>query len=522
MDTRDPTDPDEGRAPEDDESEALVQQHLRVLLSGSSLVGVGNAVQKALMFAVGIFLARGLGKADFGTFSLAQSIARIGRLAFQGVRSAAVKFTAHFHARADSARTRGVLLGTDIIIGGGAFVFALFVIFVAPYLAHTVYGNPDLTRPLQILAVEVPVTGLRSGYLAALQAVHDLVPLVAIRCFGVPGLQLGGVMWANSARASLPLFAAVFPIASFVGLIVIQILHWLRFPYKEEVERAIIPWREMLIFAAPLSIVGVLAVDRPSIDLMVLGHGLTPEDLGIYSVASNLSTLVVFPSIAITTVFVPTISIFYARDDLSGLQRTLTNASALTTYAAMCICGLLYCFRIPVMRIFGEEFVVGHYVLVVIASARLFNSVSRPLLSVVTMAGRPWGAVIDNAICVVIMSAGLFLVAPRAGLMGAGLVMIATMGVLAGLRSWRVWRDYRLKAYDAETGLAWVYFLVGMGLAIVVDRLLTGWLGMTLSAAAFAAPMAWLGWRLAPKLMDVTAGRGTDTGEDSTEEGGGQ
>lgn len=505
VDSCDPSAPDGEQINREQASDALVRKHLRVMVRGSSLVAFGNGAQKALTFAVGIFVARGLGKAGFGIFSLAQSITRMGYFALEGGRLAAVKFTAHYHAKGDGARARGVLLGIDLLMAGSALLFAFVVALAAPRLAHDVYDKPDLTRALQIMVAEVPITALRMGYISSLQAVHDLVPLVAVKCFGVPGLQVLGAMWAWLRQASLPWFAAVFPASALVGLAAIQILHYLRFPHRKAGERPVIPWSQLLAFAAPLSLLGILGLDRPSIDVLVLGYGLSPADLGAYSVAANAATLVAFPAVAVAMVFMPTISTFYARQDASALQRTLSNASLLTTYSAMWVAGALICLRGLVMRVFGHEFTASHAVLAVMALSRLVNCVSQPSLSVLTMADKPWAALIDNSICIVVMSGALLLTAPSLGPLGAAGVMVLAMVLLAALRAWRIWRVYRLKIYDLRTLKLWGGFAVALSLALVVERISDGWTGTLLSLLSFGLVMALLAGRVVRALRSALA-----------------
>ncbi len=501
--TDDHIDPDQQDAApaQPDEHDDSVDKHMRVLVSGSVLIGVGNGLQKVLLFALGIVLARGLGRTDFGTFSIAQSISRLGMFTFMGLRGAVLKFTAHFHALGDRARRAGVVKGMAMIVAAGTLLVAGAVIIAAPYLSARVYHNPDLTLPLQMMMVEVPLMGMRSNYLAALQAVHELTPLVAIRSVGAPVGQVIGVALTTRAEAPLSVTAAVFPAISFMAIIASVLWYRRRFARNGATESVIIPWRDLLVFAAPMSLIGVLGMERASIDILVLGGIFPPDQLGVYSAAAQMASLVVFPAVAICTVFAPTISTFYAREDTSGLRTTLVSAVGLATFAAMAMAGVVYCLRAPLMQVFGAGFATGQTVLVLIALARLFNAASQPLLTLFQMANRPWVAVLDNAMMAGVMCVSLLLVGPHFGLTGAGLVMAATMTTLASLRSWRTWKIYQIAPYDRRTGRLWPLFAIGVILAVLADTFVSGYLGTALALLGFFVPMAFAGKTLIPILM---------------------
>lgn len=111
--------------------------------------------------------------------------------------------------------------------------------------------------------------------------------------------------------------------------------------------------------AVPLVIITAAEALLNRTGVVLLGWFGETKDAGIYSLAFNISFLVVLPRTAINTLFAPTISSLYTRNDRATLQALVTKSASWTLCAAGCIALALAVLAEPILTWFGKDFANG-------------------------------------------------------------------------------------------------------------------------------------------------------------------
>jgi O-antigen/teichoic acid export membrane protein len=168
-------------------------------------------------------------------------------------------------------------------------------------------------------------------------------------------------------------------------------------------EYAAATWRHT---AAPLVIIAAAEALLNRTGVVLLGWFGETREAGIYSLAFNISFLVVLPRTAINTLFAPTISSLFTRRDQVTLQGLVTKAASWTLCTAVCIALVLALLAEPILTWFGKDFADGVPALRILLVGQVIAASYGSQLSVMTMTEHERGAA-----ALLILSAALNIVA---------------------------------------------------------------------------------------------------------------
>lgn len=186
-------------------------------------------------------------------------------------------------------------------------------------------------------------------------------------------------------------------------------------------------------------------------DTLILGRMTTTEDVGVYTVATRLVMLAVFVMAPINAAFAPQIARLHHRGDVTRLGEVYAAATAWILRFALPAFVLLLIFPAPLLRLFGDDYVVGAGVTMTLAVGQLVNAATGPCATVLNMSGRVLLNMVNN-VAVLALNVGLNLVLiPRLGILGAALAWSVSLAVVNIVRVVQVRRVLGLLPFGAVT-----------------------------------------------------------------------
>jgi O-antigen/teichoic acid export membrane protein len=149
-------------------------------------------------------------------------------------------------------------------------------------------------------------------------------------------------------------------------------------------------WRGV---ALPLVLIGATEALMNRTGVLLLGWLGDTKGAGVYSLVFNIAFVVALPRTAVNTLFAPTISSLFIRDDRIMLQALVARAAAWTLCAGALIALVLAVLAEPLLSWFGPGFEGGVPALRILLLGQVIVSSAGSQLYVMTMTGNERSAV---------------------------------------------------------------------------------------------------------------------------------
>jgi len=347
---------------------------------------VSSVATLAIGFLLRIVLARWLGAADLGLYTMIITIQAIAVLvASVGIPAAVIKYVAEYKDRGDKLfQTTSIAFISSIIFG---LVVGILIYTLSGILAG-LFHMPELARLLKILAFTFPfasiletLLGLFNGlrqmktyaYIMVLQSFLMALFIVAFVWFGF-GVQ--GAVWGIVLSVLGGCIFGLYRSRKFLHLT----LHGLLQGAKR-----------LVSFGSQVFVANAFGLILAYTDILLIGYFLAAEDVGYYSVAVSVSTFFLLVPQAIQRITYPATSEYWSQNDHQALSRMIDKSMKYSACILLPLgLGVGFFAQDLVVGIFGQEFRDAAWPLCVLLIARVITgSTSVPVGLSFSGVGRP-------------------------------------------------------------------------------------------------------------------------------------
>ena len=396
----------------------------------ANLAGAGFAGLTGV--AVTWLVARGLGPEHAGAFfASTAAFVLAGGMAKLGTQTGLVYWPARLRATGQE-RLLGACLRTGLVpVTVTAVVLAVVMWCGAGWIAQLTAGGAsrdvlaDHTTGLRVLAVFLPFLALTDALLTATRGYRAMRPTVQLDRFLRSALQLAGVAVLAVAGSGLAAFAFAWAVPYLP--VTVLAAYALRRIYRagrtgdrrpRRAERDAVR-RDFWRFTGPRALASVaqLALQRVDVLLVAALGGLAAA--AVYAVAGRFVVLVQFANQGISQSVQPRLAEALATGDTAAANRLYQTATGWLILATWPVHLMVITFAPVYLALFGDGYVVGAPLVVVLACAMLVATGCGMVDMVLAMAGRTswnlWNVLIALAVTVGLDVALI----PRYGALGA-------------------------------------------------------------------------------------------------------
>lgn len=443
------------------------------LAAGTLLVMGAEALAFPAGLVVTILLTRHLGPQQYGTLALAlTAIAWLEWTVVSLFSRAAYKLV----AEADDWRPAAEAVVRTFLL---ASLAAAVVVFALAGVAGRVFGAPDLTLLLRILAVEIPIFVAAQAYRSVLvgRGLHGSRAAVAALRWTVRA-----VLVAGGVLAGVPMSVIVMLIvaATAVELWIARRLALVGRGSDEAGGRTSsehLTMRRLLSYAAPLAVSAICLRLFERLDIFALRLlGGTMESVAAYGVAQNLALMPGLFGGAFVPALIAGLSSRLAGGDADSARQL--GGQALRAAFLFLPLVLIAAGAAPALidLLFGPSWAAAAPLFAVLVAGAAGTLVMGLCGGMLIAAGRFRWTIALAAPLLLIALAGHLLVVPRAGAIGAAAVTSGTALLGAAASCAAVWR---LLAHPVP--------LASLGRALVFGGA-AGWAARSLPAMGMALP----------------------------------
>jgi O-antigen/teichoic acid export membrane protein len=387
------------------------------------IAGVG------LTYCAQLLIARIVGVDTYGIYAYVFAwMAVLAYFSALGFDVALLRFVPAYEAEKAWSLMRGVIQYSQrraVAVG-----ILVVLVGISGTLLRTPRISPELKNTFLVGFMLVPIWALLWIRCSVVRAFGGVVWAVApdrlVRDGMLVGLVAVAAIWLKWPIDAAQLMIATL-VSSAVGLVLASLAMRRLCPRSARDAMptyAAAMWRGV---ALPLVLIGATEALMNRSGVLLLGWLGDTKDAGVYSLVFNIAFVVALPRTAVNTLFAPTISRLFTRNDRMMLQVLVARAATWTLGAGASIAIVLAVLAEPLLAWFGPGFEDGVPGLRILLLGQVIVSSAGSQLYVMTMTGHERGAVKLLASCAGANVVGCIVLISLFGLTGAAISTTAAL-----------------------------------------------------------------------------------------------
>ena len=420
-------------------SRILNENHVKEILSGAFNALIIKVLSAAAAFLFNVLIARLLGVNDTGIYYLSLTIVVIGAtIGRAGLDNIVLRFVASNSSAGDWVSVLGVYRLCMQVALFASLLVSIALVFSSAWIADALFAKPELEKPLVWMTMSIVPIALFTLHAQALQGLKEIKKALAVQGLWQPLCTCVGVVLLVP---SLGIIGAVY--AYTVAAVIALVIGWSQWrnSTKECVCSSGVRGYFHVLSAVPsLLISSLLRIIIERLPLILLGVWATASDAGVFGVASRIALLISFILVAVNSISAPKFAALYDNNQLDELESVARFAAILLTFAAIPLTLICYLYSEHLMAIFGDEFVSGADVLVVLALGQFVNVVTGPVGYLLVMTGHERDMRNNMIFCTVLNLILCFILIESYGAIGAACavsITVATQNIISLLQVWK-------------------------------------------------------------------------------------
>jgi O-antigen/teichoic acid export membrane protein len=470
----------------------------RRTLRRASIVAAGTAYRQCLSFVSGLVVARVIGAAEYGIFNLARNLVEtVAIFTRLGLDLGLQRYFGENRSRDPAARVV-VLQRVRLLAALAALVPLLAVALgLGTVLESHVYRHARFADVLLCLALALPFLTDMWVLGGAYRGILKLSPPVLAESVLLPTIRLavivllflaGWKLWAVAVGTTLGSVAA----AAFLALRA-------RSDFRGGAPARPQPWSEVYRVVGYSSVLAgcmIVATLTQNMDIFLLGHFATAQDLGQYSLVKTLLVLTGVFGAACGQGTEALVADRHARGDFDGMVQVMSLNARLIALFTVPVFAVFLFWGAQLALLFGPSFAVSPTVVAWLAAAPLVSMIFWPTACALSMTGRHFlelrilagGLVVATVLC--------WFAVPAYGQLGAAVATCLSVVIVNFARIAFVRRAIGRFPFGAD-----LFVIVGAGVAlawcsdlIVAQLALPGFWNVAVGIGCFMLAYATAAW----------------------------
>ncbi|WP_370390335.1 flippase [uncultured Winogradskyella sp.] len=324
-----------------------------------------------------------------GIYSIAFMFLLIGTMISKfGLETSLVKWV----AKSTNIQEASQYYWHSLRVALGISVITASILFLLSGVISKMYDMPDISSSIQVAALCIPL-------LTSLEIASNYFKGEKKTSFFAIYFHLGRFLFAVFfifLLYNIKFENKVVPILSFAfGLMVVVLMtqiHLHLYFTKKKTKRpkslTLVKTKSMMMHSYPMMISSSIVLFMGWSDVFILGFFVDEQEIGVYSTAVKIATVLTFIYNAILTIVTPRIAELYYNNQKEELANTLYFSSMIIFLTGLPLFVLLLTFSDFFLSLFGEVYLTGSTVLRIILLGQFFNLITGAVGPFFQMTGR--------------------------------------------------------------------------------------------------------------------------------------
>jgi O-antigen/teichoic acid export membrane protein len=376
---------------------------------------LGTVATRVFSMVTTIFIARILGKENYGAYGMVQStLGMFGLFAGFAMGSTMTKYVAELRVK-NPEKAGGILSLTKMLSILTSGMISCILILMASWIARVTLKRPDLAPIIitgSVLLFVSTLNNVQTGALAGFEAFKAIARINFVQGVITPIISIPLVYFygVQGAIISLIIVSAVgYGLCNF-ALKRECILHGISVPRFDT--GSFREWPILWKFSFPALMAGLLVIPVTWItNTILVNRNNGYAEFGLFNAANQWRQFIIFIPQILASVMLPIFSETYGREDKKDFLDAFAINLRLTWTVALPITITVIAFRHFLSGLYGSQYSGTAQIITLLMATAFLNIVNNVIGSALTGAGRMWtGAAFNLAWAIVLVIATVLLV----------------------------------------------------------------------------------------------------------------
>jgi O-antigen/teichoic acid export membrane protein len=362
--------------------------HLAILARGATNSFMLKIIGTGVVFLVQVAGANLLGAEGYGiyaySFAWMSMLALLGQMGFD---TASVRYIAAYESQQQWGLLKGFLDYSNKAIALMSLLAGVGLAVGAWLFRHQI--TTDLLYSFYLAGLLLPVTTFlkiqHKRFLALKQVFLAQFPMMVLRNL----LILGGLgLFSLTGIVVTPSHFMFLILLGTTSALLVSWFYWHQ-AIADKIKNTISQFerQEWLTTAQGMILVAGLEVVLSQSDTIMLGVITGTTETGLYAAARKISSLLVFPLLAVNSILSPMVVTLYTQKSQQQLQKVV-NVAVNGIFGLTLIIGLVIAFNGKfILSLFGTEFSSSYFLLLIHLLGQLINGTAGPVSLLLNMTG---------------------------------------------------------------------------------------------------------------------------------------
>ncbi|MBU7013779.1 MAG: flippase [Theionarchaea archaeon] len=334
----------------------IVDQTLKRIVKGSSIVLVGTLISMPLGFVAKLVVIRNTTQSEYGMYSLGLVLLIILiTVSLMGLQEGSTRFIAYYRGKSTSETDRkikGIMCSAFQMVILSSVVWFIVVFFLSNSIASHLFHMPEFSAVLRWFSVSLPFMVIITMVAAVFRGFGRVEPNIYFEVGVRQGLFILFLTVSVVLEGGLLGIVYAYVAAAVLACLGI-VLYLARSSLFEDLgERPPGFKRELLGFSLPLLSVTVLNMVMQWTDTIMLGSFKTSDVVAVYNAALPLARLIPLALSSSTLIFVPIMSELFSMGLTKEMKRTYQIVTRWGFSLAVPLFSIFFVFPVTVLQFF--------------------------------------------------------------------------------------------------------------------------------------------------------------------------
>ncbi len=400
--------------------------HLGELIKASATSFFLKMIGVFFSYLLVLYITNHFGAEEYGQYAIAMTLLSIAIIIPKfGLETSLVRIIGALYSKGGGGiyPTLGKAFFFSFLL---SILFSSVVYFYAGFISELI-NKPDMERSIKTISFAIIPMVMISLIAAIFQAIRKVSLFVFLTTVITPFIFIILLFLTDFFGRESQELLLIYLCSSALSFLISLIL-FIKLELKSNSVRTnITKFTSILKISFPMLLTSSFVMLMMWTDILMLSYFTTEADVGVYSVAQKVAGIISISLMAVNAIAAPKFVQFYSNNDLKGFEKIVKQSTKLIFYTSLPALLVIMLFSKELLSMFGDEFVVGYAVLIILTIGQFINASSGSVGYVLQMTDRQTAfqyVILFASVVNVILNYALI---PKYGINGAAYASMGSM-----------------------------------------------------------------------------------------------